>query len=201
MIKNYIFDFGKVIVEFEPEYMISPYIEDESIVKSVGEVVFDRFYWDKLDEGTITDDEVKSGICSRLPKQLHKTACTVYDHWYEHLPFVLGMPELIRDIKKSGGRLFLISNISKTFAAEYSNVKELKNLFGLFDGLVFSAPLGIKKPSKEIFNYLTEKYDINVDEAVFIDDNAENINGAQKIGIKGYLFDGDVQRLRESLNV
>lgn len=188
MIKNYIFDFGQVIVKFDTEYMTSVYVKDAEEIKLVEQVVFDRLYWDKLDSGTITDEEVKERICSRLPQHLQKSACDVYDNWYRNLPFVDGIPELLRKIKKSGGRLFLLSNISIGFAENYAAVDEIKEIFDLFDGLVFSGPLGITKPSKEIFEYLLEKYNLKAEESVFIDDNTGNVAGAEKIGIKGHLF-------------
>jgi putative hydrolase of the HAD superfamily len=58
MIKNFIFDFGKVMVHFEPEYMVGKYVDDADDAKLLGEVIFDRLYWDKLDAGTITDEQV-----------------------------------------------------------------------------------------------------------------------------------------------
>ena len=75
----------------------------------------------------------------------------------------------------------------------------LKSLFEIFDGLVFSAPIGLTKPDKEIFDHILLKYDLKPEETVFIDDNINNILGARASGIKGYLFDGDVSRLRGEL--
>ena len=199
MFKNYIFDFGKVLVEFEPEYMTRQYIENDDDVKLAQEVIFDRLYWDKLDAGTITDQEVIEGIKSRLPERLHKVAEDTYNHWYYHLPFIDGMCQLVKDIKAKGGKLYLLSNISLTFAKNWRNVDGLFKLFSLFDGLVFSAEVDKMKPNKDIFEYLLSKYNLNAFETVFIDDNIKNAKGAEAVGIKGYLFDGDVEKLRENV--
>lgn len=197
--KNYIFDFGNVIVRFEPEIMMSPYIPDKEDRRSAGKVIFDRVYWDKLDAGSITDGEVISGIKSRLPARLHKAAVDAYLNWYCNLPFISGMDDLIKEIKEKGGRLFLLSNISTGFAENYSKVDSLRELFSLFDGLVFSGPVKTVKPDLRIFEYLLKKYDISAKESVFIDDNPANINAAAKIPVKGYLFDGDVKKLKSSI--
>ena len=85
----------------------------------------------------------------------------------------------------------MLSNISKGFAENYTVVPQLNELFALFDGLVFSGPLGITKPNKEIFDYVLEKYDLKAEETVFFDDNKNNILGAEKVGIKGHLFSFD----------
>lgn len=199
MYKNYIFDFGQVIVRFEAELMTKAFIKDSKEVKAVKDIIFDRLYWDRLDDGTITDDEVKEGICSRLPERLHTSACLVYDNWYKNLPFVDGMPELLHEIKQNGGRLFLLSNISIGFAEKYKSVAALKELFDLFDGLVFSGPIGIVKPNREIFCHLLTKYNLKSEECVFIDDNKDNILGAEKVGIKAILFEGSTEKLKAQL--
>ncbi len=199
-LRNYIFDFGQVIVKFDTRYMTSVYVKNNNDIKLVEEVVFDRLYWDRLDAGNITDDEVKKGICSRLPDRLRKEACLVYDKWYENLNFISGMPELIKDIKKNGGKLYLLSNISDTFAQKYETVPKLKEVLGLFDGLVFSAPLGITKPNKEIFRYLLEKFNLKPEESVFVDDNEINVLSAHREGINVYLFNGNVNNLKRYLN-
>lgn len=197
MIKNYIFDFGWVLVRFDPDYMTGQYIKNADDRKLAKDVIFDRLYWDRLDDGTITDDEVKEGIRSRLPENLWEGACKAYDNWHYNLPFIDGMVDLVKQIKAAGGKLYILSNISIGFAQAYEQVAEIKELFSLFDGLVFSGPLKIVKPSKEIFEYILNKYDLNADETVFIDDSEKNINGAKAVGIEGYLFDGDAKKLGE----
>ena len=195
MIKNYIFDLGKVVVHFEPEYMTSKYVESKEDILLVSEVVFDRIFWDKLDEGTIADEEVIEGICSRLPERLHDAAKKVFENWYYHMPLTDGMAELLGKLKSDGKRLYLLSNISITFAENYHRNTELKAVLDMFDGLVFSGRLGITKPNESIFRHLLDKYDLNADECVFIDDTAKNIKGAEKVGIKGILFNGNADDL------
>ena len=180
--------------------MTSVYIKPQD-VKMVEEVVFDRLYWDRLDAGTITDEEVRKGICKRLPKELHTDACKVYDNWYKNLEFIEGMPELIKEIKKKGGKLYLLSNISDTFAKEYENVSNMSEILNLFDGLVFSAPLGITKPNKEIFRYILNEYNLNPGDTVFIDDNEKNVSASLQEEIFGYLFDGYAQKLKSYLEI
>jgi len=201
MIKNYIFDFGNVLARFDTDALTAVTVKDENDRKIVREVIFDRVYWDRLDAGTITDEEVKEGIRSRLPERLHDAACEAYDRWVDIDIPVKGMPELVADIKKSGGKLFLLSNISIGFAENYHKNPFASELFSYFDGLVFSGPIGITKPNKEIFEYLLNTYSLNANECIFIDDREDNIEGACAVGIKGYLFDGNAEKLRKELNI
>ncbi len=199
MIKNYIFDFGNVLTEFSPQRLTAPYVDDEHHRQIISEAVFDRLYWDRLDRGTITDDEVKADLCRRLPGTMGELACRVYDDWIINLTPIEGIEQLVRDISRAGKRLYLLSDISRGFAEGYVRSPWIRELFSLFNGLVLSGTVGFVKPQREIFEHLISTHDLVPDECIFIDDRAQNIEGAQSLGIHGYQFDGDVQKLREFL--
>lgn len=197
MIKNVIFDFGQVIIHFVPEMMVSPYVTDKDDKALICDVLFDRLYWDKLDKGAITNEGVLEQCHKRLPKSLWAVTDKIYYNWIYNVPEIDGMRELIMKLKKKYNvRLFLLSNISNYFvehAYEFS-------IFTLFDKCIYSAPLGIVKPSLEIFDYLCKTCNIEPSEAIFIDDNENNIASAKKFGLNGYIFDGDAKKLEAYLD-
>lgn len=201
MIKNYIFDFGNVLGEFYPERLTAPYVSDDETINIISDVVFDRLYWDKLDDGSITDDEVRAEIRLRLPKELGDVACLVYDSWVKTVTPVKGMQELISDIHNKGNKIYLLSNISDGFAQGYKTVKWLDELFSMFDGLVMSGTIGMAKPDKRIFEYVLQTFNLDASECLFIDDRSENLESAKVLGISGYLFDGSADALRQYLNL
>ncbi len=201
MIRNYIFDFGNVLGRYMPEEMTAAIVSDPADAAVICPVVFDRLYWDKLDSGGITDDEVRAGICSRLPQKYHESACRIYDRWHTLMPPVPKMRELVADIKAKGGRIYLLSNISIGFAEQYHEVEWIRDLFSLFDGLVFSGPIGMAKPNRDIFEYILNRYDLRAEESVFIDDAPINIAACEAVGIRGILFDGNADKVRETLNI
>ena len=197
MIKNVIFDFGQVLVRFDPTYMVGLYVSDEKDKTLLADVIFDRLYWNELDKGTLGDEELLDLARKRLPERLWRVAETIYRNWIIHLPPIDGMAELIRSIKATYGvRCFLLSDISKYFAENCDKAPILQ----LLDGCVFSGPLGITKPSKEIFEHILNKYGLSAEETVFVDDKEHNIAGANAIGIQGYVFDGDASKLRRYLD-
>ena len=196
MIKNVIFDFGQVLVHFEPSYMVGVYCTDKDDQALLEEVIFDRLYWDELDKGTISNEQTLKGIKSRIPERLWELADKIYYNWIYNIPEIDGMSELIDYIKSKGIKTYLLSNISKYFAEHINEVPILNKL----DGLVMSGPIGIVKPSQEIFSHLCQKFDILPSESIFIDDRNDNIEGARKFGIQGYVFDGNAEKLREYLN-
>lgn len=196
-IKTVVFDFGQVMVHFEPSYMVGKYVTYREDAHLLERVVFDRLYWDKLDAGTITSEETLAECRKRLPERLWEVADTIFYNWIYNIPEVEGMKELVTRIKtKYGVKILLLSNISHYFADHAGEVECLKD----FDGFVFSARIGIVKPSHEIFDYMCKKFDIKPEETIFVDDNKGNIAGANSFGIHGYLFDGNVEKLTAYLD-
>ena len=198
MIKNYIFDCGKVLVRYEPMELTAACVPAE-MADEICRVAFDRLYWDPLDDGSFTEEMIKEALRTRLTAEQYPYACAAIDGWIKNLTPIDGMKELILALKARGGKIYLLSNISKKFAEEWSENDYLKDLFPLFDGLVCSGPLGITKPHKEIFEYLLDTYHLKAEECLFIDDAPINIECAKACGIQGYLFDGDVEKLKNSL--
>ena len=197
MIKNVVFDFGQVMVRFEPSYMVGRYVDDKDDAALLEEVVFDRLYWDKLDSADISDDEVVSACRERLPERLWQVAERIYFDWIFNLPEIDGMRELVRYIKRQYGvRVLLLSNISTYFAEHADEIDVLRE----FEACVFSAVIGKVKPSADIFEYVCQKYGMLAEETVFVDDNPNNIKGAQSVGITGYLFDGNAGKLKAYLD-
>ena len=197
MIKNVVFDFGQVLVHFVPEYMVRQYACDDEDVKLLSEVIFDRLYWDRLDLGTITDEETIRLCRERLPEHLWEVAEKIHWNWIYNIPEIDGMYDLVKYLKeKHGVRLFVLSNISHYFADHSGEMR----IFELFDGAVFSSRVGVCKPDHKIFAHVCEKFGIKAEETVFVDDNANNISSSNDFGLKGYLFDGNSQKLKEYLD-
>ena len=196
---NCIFDFGQVVIHFLPRELTRPYVHTEEDLELVSSVAFDRLYWDRLDQGTISDAEILAAFRTRLPERLWSSAEQAYLRSIGNLTPLDGMPELLADLKSAGKKLYLLSNISTIFAQTYRNYPQLASVLALFDGLVFSGPLHITKPGPEIFHHLMDTYGLDKADSVFIDDNAANVAGAEAVGLPAYRFDGDVQKLRRFL--
>ena len=196
-IKNVVFDFGQVLVWFDPIYMVNKYVEDKDDRALLSEVVFDRLYWDRLDLGTISDEETMACVLKRLPRRLWDVAETIYYNWIYNIPEVDGMRELIKYIKeKYGVHVYLLSNISKYFSSHKDEIPILKEV----EKCIFSSSIGIVKPDRRIFEHLCKECNILPEESVFVDDNKLNIIGAMNFGMGGFHFGGDVEALKSFLD-
>ena len=199
VMKHMIFDFGNVLARFYPEELTAAAVPEKVVANAVCDIVFDRLYWDKLDDGSMREEDIKDAIRSRVAPEHYAAACAVIDGWVKNLVPVDGMPQLIADVKARGSQIYLLSNISPCFADEYKKNPWIAQLFTLFDGLVFSGSVGLTKPHKDIYLHLLDRYNLKAEECIFVDDNVKNVETANILGIKGILFDGDVEHLRSML--
>lgn len=196
MIRNLIFDFGQVLVRFDPEIILSPYISDPADRETVLRAVFDRRYWDRLDDGSFTEEDAIAAIKPTLSPRLREPMEQAFLQWHRHLPPIEGMEEMIDRLRAEFGvSVYLLSNISRNFASHADDFSVLRKM----DGCIFSGVIGLVKPSQEIFTYALGKFGLKSDECVFVDDKPNNVAGAESVGIRGYCFDGDVPKLEAYL--
>lgn len=196
MKKYLIFDLGEVMVRYLPMDMCRKYIDDGDDLKAVCDALFDRLYWDRLDAGTIEDEELLSAVQKRLPKRLFPIAEKIYSTWFLSLPEISGMRELALELKeKYSLRLALLSNVGKALA---EHEKEIP-ILDIFDKKFYSAVIGATKPNSEIFDYVCKNLGILPNEAVFVDDNEKNVTAAKSFGIAAVKFTGDVLSLKKEL--
>lgn len=196
MIKNIVFDFGNVLVHYDPKKMAQSYADTPADALLLEKVVFDRLYWDDLDMGTIDERNAIPLVCQRLPERLHEAAEKLLLNWIYMLPEFDGIAALVEKLKtKYNMPLFLLSNISTYFAEHSSEIPVLKN----FDKCIFSGVCGCVKPDPKIFDILCKECRIDPQESIFIDDSEKNLAGARDFGLQTYLFDGDVEKLEKAL--
>lgn len=196
MIKNIVFDFGNVLVHYDPKKMAQSCTDNPYDAALLEKVVFDRLYWDLLDMGTIDEYEAIPLICEKLPERLHESAKKLLLNWIYMLPEFDGIARLLEKLKKEYDMpLYLLSNISTYFADHANEIPILKH----FDKCIFSAVCGCVKPDAKIFDILCKECGIKPEESIFIDDSEKNLAGARAFGLNTYLFDGDVEKLEKAL--
>lgn len=110
------------------------------------------------------------------------------DGWLELNPEAV---EWLADLTQTGTRPWLLSNAPHALA---DAINELP-IASLFEGLVFSARIGVAKPSHECFRAAIAAMQTDVDNIFFIDDRQSNIDAAARIGMSTLLFSGSFPKL------
>ena len=194
---TFIFDIGNVLLDYSPIKMVRRVIKDHPDAQYLADTLFSRYYWAKLDLDEITVEDEKKDLKNVVPPHLYELSCFILDKWLAEITPIEGIEEVLSYIRNKGYKLYYLSNICSQFINEGYDYPHIKKLLDYFDGGVISGPLHIVKPDKEIYDHLFTKYDINPSDALYIDDNENNIKAGKVVGLNTYLFDGDAYKLKE----
>lgn len=198
MIKNIVFDMGRVLVNYDAMRVCRHHIEDLQDQKEVCTAVFISPEWVMLDMGVIPEEQALAQMCARLPDRLHEAARLCMRDWHKYCMWTIReMEPVIRELKKQGYGIYLCSNASMRLPQMY---REVLPAVECFDGILFSAPEKCIKPQREIYERLFARFHLKPEECFFIDDVQLNVDGAKACGMDGYCFaDGDVAGLKQVL--
>lgn len=183
MIKNVIFDIGRVLVTYEPyEYVLS-YGYDVQTSKKICNIVFEDKRWIEKDRGTISDKEYLNALITENPNYTDKIKI-VYNNWLTMVKPIKETVDFYMDLKNKGYKIYLLSN----FSTSYDKVESENKFLQIADGKIISYRFKTIKPEKKIYELLLSTYNLIPQECVFIDDREENIIAAQDLNINGIVF-------------
>lgn len=196
IIDTVVFDMGGVLVEWDPLKLASAFVEDEGDARLLAREVFGGSEWTLQDAGALSADTVAWAARRRLPPRLGDAAEAAAFHWYEHLSNLPGIGSLIRRLKREGHGVYLLSNAGTQFERYRDDLPAIE----CFDGMVVSAYEHVVKPDPAIYLLLCERYRIAAQTCLFVDDTEANAVAAERVGMRGYHYDGDVERLSRFLH-
>ncbi len=193
MIKNIVLDVGRVLVAWEPEAAMHRLGLSEEAVQAVADATVRTPDWDEMDRGAIDEEELLGRFIARAPDREKEirlfvgnvgTAIRRFDY----------TTDWIARMKQSGYRVYILSNYAKrTFA----QTKDELSFLAAADGAVFSYEIRMIKPEPGIYRTLFEKYGLNPEECLFLDDRQENADGAKAVGMEAICFVNYEQAVRE----
>lgn len=196
MIKNIVFDMGKVLISFDVDHYLSRFVPDPADHEAVRRELFRSVEWVRLDRGTMTDEEAVASVCRRLPERLHEPVRLILANWHQDIPPLDGIYELVKELKEEGNYpIYLLSNTSAKFHDFRKNIPALK----FFDGEFISADWHLLKPESAIYGVFLAHFGLKAEECVFIDDFPMNIEAALNAGMAGIVYHNDPADLRRKL--
>lgn len=180
-----IFDFGGVLVDWNPRHLYSKLFGDdtEGMERFLTEVTTPE--WNLRQDAGRSWDEAVRVLTAEHPD--HAELIAAYQHrWEETLKGPIDDSlHILRELKEAGHPLYGLTNWSnETFPI----ARERYDFFNWFDGIVVSGEEGTIKPDPKLYQTLLERYDIDPSRAVFIDDNKTNVDAAEALGIHGIHF-------------
>ncbi len=186
MIRNLVFDFGGVLLDWNPHYVYDDYFGSrEQADWFLANVT--TMAWNGLMDLGRTFSECVAELQAQWPEWAE--AIAVYQsRWFEMIGGeVEGMPQLLADLDRLGVPLYGLTNWSME---TFPRVRAGHSLFRHFRGIVVSAEEGVAKPDPRLYRILLDRYGLQAGETLFIDDNRDNVEGARRVGMEGWQFTG-----------
>ena len=196
-IKAVFFDLGGVIVRTEfqaPRQQLAEKLGME--YDDLNKIVFDSDTGIRATRGEITSADHWASVLQRLKRPASDLAL-IRDEFFAGDIVDRTLVEYIRSLRgkyKTG----LISNA-------WSDLRDFvvrEKFDDAFDKMIISAEVGAAKPEPKIFQIALEQFGVSPNEAIFVDDFYANIEGCEKVGIKGIHFkdaESTMQQLKKIL--
>ena len=178
-IKNIIFDFGGVVMDWNPRYFFKDYFNDDEKMEFFLKNIATDEWNAEQDRGRTLAEGTEIQV-AKFP-QWEKELRAYYDNWTTMLRSDIPKNvEVLRKLEYTDYELFGLTNWS---AETFPYALENYDFFKIFGGkIVVSGTEKVIKPNPKIWEVLLERYHIKADESVFIDDNAKNIEVAKSLG-------------------
>jgi 2-haloacid dehalogenase len=178
-IKAVIFDFGNVLIEWNPRYVYRKFFPNnpEAMENFFKEVDF--MNWNSKQDRGRTFKEGVADLSAQFPHYA-RLIQAYQDNWKDSIGAAYtNTVEIAKQLKQKGYPLYGLSNWS---AETFPYARQKYDFFSLFDDMVISGYVGHVKPEPEIYRIALEKIRRPPQECLFIDDSLPNINQANTMG-------------------
>ncbi len=189
-----IFDLGAVLIDWNPRYLYRKIYKTEEEITWFLENICTHEWNEKQDAGR-SFEEATDELLVKFPE--HEFAIRAwYDRWQETISGPIhGTVDILRQIKEQDRyRLYALTNWS---AQTFPWALEQFEFLHWFEGIVVSGVEKSRKPFPEFYKILFDRYQVNPEAALFIDDSQRNIDGALSVGLQGLWFQSPDQLKRE----
>lgn len=193
-IKTIIFDFGNVLLEWNPRLVYRRFFPDDetAMEEFLHEVSF--MEWNAQQDKGRTFAEGVAELSKQFP-QYSSLIQAYHDNWKESIGDSLaGTVEIMKRLKNAGFPLYGLSNWS---AETFPIARQKYDFFDLLDDIIISGEVGSIKPEIEIFEIALSRIGRPAHDCLFIDDALANIEQARQMGFATIHFQSSEQLERE----
>jgi len=178
MIKTIIFDIGNVLAKFAWKEYLQECDYEEDIRQKISNATVQSKFWKEWDRGDKAETEIIEQCCQHAP-EIEKEVRIFFDHILSMVKEYEYSEGLVKQLKENGYKIYLLSNYSRW---HFINDSKKFRFLQYVDGGIISYEINHVKPEAEIYEALINKYNLNPEEAVFLDDLQENLEGAKLFG-------------------
>ena len=174
---KFLFDLGGVFFDWDPKHFFNNiFSSSEELDYFLSIVCNDE--WNVQQDAGRTIKEAEEEIIPKFP-QYEKQIKMYYAN---HRKMIKGVffdsIEILNKLKKNNYFCYVLSNWSaETFIGMTEDYPFLKQ----FDGLLISGQDNLIKPDPAIYKLAIQRFDLDPEKTVFIDDKLENVEAAKKL--------------------
>lgn len=192
-----IFDVGNVLYGWDPEaFLVRQFADDDARLRFIEDT--DLYAWHETLDGGRPYVEAAAELDEKFPQYAALIAAWS-DRFGETITGpVPGVHELVAALHERGVPLFAITNFSADFWPPFH--AQERAFFDRFRDIVVSGEEKLLKPDPAIYYRALDRFRLRPAEALFIDDRAINVEGAEAVGMKAHLFT-TAESLRARLRV
>jgi len=192
-LKNIVFDFGGVLIDWNPRYLYRKVFKTEEEMDFFLQNVC-KYEWNLLQDAGRSLDEATRVLQEEYPEYKEEIGM-YYGRWEEMLGGLFeDNVKLIRPLKAK----YKVYGLTNWSAETLPIALRKYDFFKLFDGIVVSGEEKLVKPDPRLYRILLDRYNLKDEETLLIDDNAENIKTAKELGFKTVHLTSEVN-LEETL--
>lgn len=192
--KAIILDLGNVLVFHDNEKLFGEMAKAFGVSRELMRERLDPGLWERVNRGLLPGDALRQEMASRLGAQIAPREWLAL--WNCH--FSINVP-MVKCVERLVGAMPLVL-LSNTHDQHIAWLRPRLPILERFDSLVLSCEVGMVKPERAIYALAVERADVRPDEAVFFDDVAAYVEGAQAAGLQARQFT-TVERFRSDLEV
>jgi putative hydrolase of the HAD superfamily len=184
MIKNIVFDIGGVLADFRIKEFLMEKGLDAPAIKRVLKASVMNPYWGKFERGEVTEEETLQAFAAADP-EIEKELRLAFTNLRGMLTVRDYAIPLVKRLKDAGYGVYYLSNYSKK---AYDECAESLAFMPYMDGGIVSFKVGMTKPDPRVFQCFLDRFKLQPENCVFIDDTEENVIEARNQGFAGIVF-------------
>jgi 2-haloacid dehalogenase len=188
-----IFDLGGVLLDWNPRYLYSKLIADEAErERFLAEVCHSD--WNVRQDAGRSFAEAEAEAIARHPDKAD--LIRAWRHRFDEMipAAIQGTVDILERLHARDVPLYALTNFSRE---TFPPTERRFDFFRRFRGIVVSGEEHMLKPEARIYRLLCERYGVDPEKAVFIDDSPKNAAGATAVGIHGIHFQSPERLARE----
>ena len=179
MIDTIIFDVGMVLAEFCWKEYLESFGFEKEINERIANATVLTDTWNQFDRSEKSDEELLNDFISYEPS-LKKEITMFFEQIGRSIRTYKDSNEWVKSLKDRGYKIYILSNYAEK---TYIQSKESLTFLDYVDGALFSFQEKVIKPEPKIYQILLERYQINPEHAVFLDDVTKNLEEAKRQGL------------------